>query len=185
MKHATATPHFRQCFRLVPKLGGSAGPSLFAVEAKYMRFSEDSAFEETIWMSRMFRKSNDFIPVCASLNPLVLTPHLRDEGVLERFVIELMNVYHQHCLSVIAGGISDLTFSTLPNLQWLLLALWGVPAQLKRDPSPIYGDCQSRFAYYYPGLSYWTGPDCCIAERAHISYEFFPLLGEPPVAVMD
>jgi hypothetical protein len=40
-------------------------------------------------------------------------------------------------------------------------------------------------AYDYPGLSYWTGPDCCIAERAHISYEFFALLGEIPVAVMD
>jgi hypothetical protein len=106
----------------------------------------------------MFRESNDFIPVCASLKPQVLTPHLRDDGILERFVIELMNVCHQHCISVSAGGISDVTFSTLPKLQWLLLALWGVPAQLKRDASPIYGDCLSGLAYYYPALSYWTGP---------------------------
>jgi hypothetical protein len=31
MKHATATSRFGQCFHLVPKLGGSAGPSRFAV----------------------------------------------------------------------------------------------------------------------------------------------------------
>jgi hypothetical protein len=53
----------------------------------------------------MFTKSNDFIPVSASLNP-----RLRDDGVLERFVLELMNVSQQHCLSVIISGISEVAF---------------------------------------------------------------------------
>jgi hypothetical protein len=182
LQYAAATRHFRECFRLVPLKLGGAGPSLFAVEARFLRFHPQGVFEETVWLCRQFRKSADFIPVCASLNPFVLAPILCDDDALEAFVVALMNDYHQHCLAAIAGGVSDLTFAALPNLQWLLHVLWGPPP---RHQTPIYGDVVSRFTRYRPWLSYWTGPHHCIAERVVIGSRPFKLLGQPAVAVLD
>jgi hypothetical protein len=185
MHHATGTLYFRQSFDLVPKSGNSADQCLFGVEARYTAFRPRCVYEETICMTRAFRRSNDFIPVCASINPLVLVPHFAEKGHLERFIIELMTAYHQHCLLAIAGATYDLTFSTLPNLQWLLIGHFGVFERHPGSPTPGYGDWLSIFAYFCSRFSYWTGADCCIAERAYVTEEFYSLLGEPPVAVVD
>jgi hypothetical protein len=50
---------------------------------------------------------------------------------------------------------------------------------------PIYCDLRSRRSHYYPSVSYWEGQDSCIAENAHMSWQFWRLLGEPQIAVVD
>jgi hypothetical protein len=184
-RYATGMTHFCQSFRLSPIKLGNLAPALFGVEVSYIRFSGPIAFRETVWASRLFRKSADFIPVCASVNPFVLVPHLCEENALERFACELLMWYQQAGLSALAGGQTDVTFSTIPSLQWFLLALCGVPPQFAHTAAPFYCDTKNRFAYYYPRVSYWESPECQIMERAHIAYEFFALLGEPEIAVVD
>jgi hypothetical protein len=185
-KYAGATSEFCQSFKLLPsKLSNSVVPAIFAVEVSYVRFKKRVSLKELIWTTQSFKKSNDFIPVCASVNPFVLVPRLYEKGILERFVCELMISYHQNCLSAIAGGSTDITFSTLPNLQWLLLALGGVPQQFVRSFAPFYCDLRTRFAYYYPCVSFWEDANYCIIERSHIDYSFYALLGEPAITVID
>jgi hypothetical protein len=185
LHYATGITHFCQSFQLFPIKLGSINPSLFGVEVTYIRFIGQIAFRETVWASRLFRKSADFIPVCASVNPLVLVPHLCEENLLERFACELLPGYQQNCLSALAGGQTDITFSTIPALQWIILVLCGVPPQFARATAPFYCDIKNRLANYYPRVSYWESPELEIMDRAHIAYDFFVLIGEPEITVVD
>jgi hypothetical protein len=120
------------------------------------------------------------------VDPFVLIPHLWEEKILEKFSTSLLAGYHQHCLSAIAGGrAADFTFSAFPNLQWLWRAFCGVPPRVAPRPVPFYGDIRTRFNYYYPRVSYWEGPNCCVTDRACIDFAFYTLLGEPEITVID
>jgi hypothetical protein len=184
---STAIRHFHQTFHLTPSKFGTTALALLGVEVKFIHFTADGACEKTIWMSKSFKKSNDFIPVCSTINHWLLIPVLCDAKTIEEFIGNLRRAYETNCLLAIAGANDDPddTFSTLPVLQWFLLALFGRPPQFRLPMCPIYCDLRSRLSHYYPSVSYWEGQDNCIAENAHMSWQFWRLLGEPEIAVID
>jgi hypothetical protein len=186
-RYARAITHFCQSFRLTSvKTSGSSTPPVFGVKVEYIRYERQVAYREMIWSSRTFLKSKDFIPVCASVNPLVLIPHLCEDNKLEEFVNELLIRYNQSCLPGIAeGGSPDVTFSAFTDLQYIIRTLSGVPPAIVSRQAPFYCNIDNRLSHYYPRVSYWEGPDSCLTDRACIDYPFYAGLGEPGITVID
>jgi hypothetical protein len=195
--YASAVTHFCQKFiQLTPlKMNPSVAPALFGVDVRYLKFSNSGVQEERISISRLFRKSNDFIPVCAGLNPLLFIPHFDEpnldestlyESRLYKFVYLLMKAYHENCVDVMAGDPIDYTFSMIPKLQLFLFSLFqSKHFQSKSQVSFRYSDVASRISYYYPTVSYWRDCHECIALNSRFELPFFRLLGSPPICIFD
>ncbi|OHT11054.1 hypothetical protein TRFO_19468 [Tritrichomonas foetus] len=146
VEFATAKENFSQAFRLTPvKFSSNISPSIFGVEMSYIKFNKKftgiveenddengdtqkeerncsffyEVYKETIWNSKVFKKSTDFIPVISGVNPFLLIPHIYgNQTFYENFLKNLYENYSQHCNASLAGDSDDFTFSTVPELQW-------------------------------------------------------------------
>jgi hypothetical protein len=182
-RYASAITHFCQSFGpLTPtsKLTASLLPALFGIDVRYIRFAGQTVLEERISITRLFRKSNDFIPVCLGLNPELIVPYFDRDG-LKKFVNRLMYLYHENVLRALPGDSIDYTFSAIPKLQWLLRSL------SRADGSPYrrYSDVETRFRYYCPKITYWNDCNEIVARGCPFDLTFYKLLGSPPIAVLD
>lgn len=79
--YSTANPNFSVSFQLftTTKFTNAFNlfsPSYLGIETTYIKFFHNNVFKETIWTSRVFKKSSDFIPTITTVNPYVLIPYL-------------------------------------------------------------------------------------------------------------
>lgn len=86
LSYPSANCHFSAVFQLFPDSKSavtSSNISYFGVEMTYVRFYRGYVYNETIWASRDFRWSSDFIPVISTINPFMLIPFLCSESVIK------------------------------------------------------------------------------------------------------
>ena len=132
--YATAKQNFSMVFQLdTSKFGSLNINSNFAIQMFFYKIINGKFYTETIWNSRLFKKSPEFIPIISSMNPKLLIPLIiSNQTFFENFIITLLGKYKSYCIELIPGSSNDFTFSTVPELQWFLRVLFERPEFSKR-----------------------------------------------------
>lgn len=86
--YSTAHPNFSVSYQLFSSTKFTNAfnlysPSYLGIETTYIKFFNNNVFKETIWTTRVFKKSSDFIPTISTLNPYLLIPHLCSESAFK------------------------------------------------------------------------------------------------------
>lgn len=188
-KFASGADHFKCSFKLYPKylqVSGSTNSSCFGIETTYYRLIEDKVYFEKIWISRQFKKTNNFTTLVNKINPFQLIPHLLENNMLDEFLDKLIYYYHRSCNSL-AGDELDYTFATQPKFQWFLRVALGKERDMWKlnRLTPVFCDMDSYFGRVYPLISYWETDMKCIAMNCQLDLQFYQLLGNPPIALFD
>ena len=182
-EYAGAPRSMCQAFQVQPKVTSLCQLS-FGVEVKYVRFADGCLFNETVWISRVFSKSSDFIPICTGLRPWVLIctlPHDR----FAKFLRDLITHYTQNCTSTLAGKATETTFSTVPHCQIFLSYMYNRSRIGTLRLPRVFCDPKFYLGVYHPCVSFWTDFDTCLATNCCHDEFFYKLMGQPPIVVLD
>lgn len=173
-------------------------PSKLSINVSYTSFEDEVPHKESIFFSKIFHKSNDFISVASTLDPYVMIPYLNSQNLVSdktiaspsvQFISQLYMQYNE-VYSEMPGKESFnkniLNFSAMPNLQPLLQSETYPKIQRKyyRD-IPFKDTYKSRYYAILPNISFWIDFDSMISNHCHPFEQFYSLLGRPPIVVLD